>query len=389
MAPELFLKGGNSSVGFPAADMWALGVMTYFILTKDVIFSDRRALIDFENKPDEFFSTFSLVGGETSSDGLAFVRALLQPKAEMRPDCAVARCHPWIQPWMPSEQDISDTRSESVAHDWSGLYAKLTVTRRRSSGYSFYSEESEIYEERGLTTQPSLLTASQTAVRIEDIFISKTMKQEEAGTLHENIDPKSSYESSRPRMRRAQAEAQPQRATRRRDERLPSAVKELDYELATHKEAANQRSDDLRGYGGVIIGSDESTRSDRHEATQDLKQRLPEPFSLRSLIPTGQVEALSERRHEIEMSSAVMGGGAERRKKSSRRHRHDSHEKREITSIKEKSETPSKMPQRSEDGLMGEDINRKRRQEERRVIKEITEVRGDNGIKRVLLRFLT
>ncbi|KAH8656798.1 kinase-like domain-containing protein [Ilyonectria robusta] len=112
MAPELFDQDSLPDINYPAADMWALGVMTFWILTKSRVFSSQRHFFQYEARPDTLFPRGSLVDFHVSLDGQAFIRALMGPKPDERLDSKAAICHAWVQSWMPSAPMISDDRSE-------------------------------------------------------------------------------------------------------------------------------------------------------------------------------------------------------------------------------------------------------------------------------------
>lgn len=112
MAPELFDQDSLPDINYPAADMWALGVMTFWILTKSRVFSSQRHFFQYEARPDTLFPRGSLVDFHVSLDGQAFIRALMGPKPDERLDSKAAICHAWVQSWIPSAPMISDDRSE-------------------------------------------------------------------------------------------------------------------------------------------------------------------------------------------------------------------------------------------------------------------------------------
>lgn len=114
MAPELFYPDRHPRIKFSATDMWALGVMAYFVLTKATLFSDRRALFRYEEEPGKFFPTEILRTANVSSEGHAFIQEILEPNIEKRPDPTAACRHPWIQPLMPPLLSESDAEDSSV-----------------------------------------------------------------------------------------------------------------------------------------------------------------------------------------------------------------------------------------------------------------------------------
>ena len=116
MAPELFLQASHSSISVDhlAADMWALGVLTYYTLTKESLFPHRGALFRYEEQPDAHFPNNTLKGRGVSAEGQAFLQALLRPKPSERPHSGEATRQPWVQSCMPTEPVIWGAQSESV-----------------------------------------------------------------------------------------------------------------------------------------------------------------------------------------------------------------------------------------------------------------------------------
>ncbi|KAH8754801.1 kinase-like domain-containing protein, partial [Diaporthe sp. PMI_573] len=110
MAPELLRR--LPDINYPAADMWALGVMTFFILTKYRIFPSPWHIFQYEASPDQLLPHGRLDRCHVSLDGQAFIRALMRPKLDERPDCNAASRHAWVQSCMPSALMIPDTHSE-------------------------------------------------------------------------------------------------------------------------------------------------------------------------------------------------------------------------------------------------------------------------------------
>ncbi|UNI19683.1 hypothetical protein JDV02_005855 [Purpureocillium takamizusanense] len=136
-APEILLgQTGRSDINHPATDMWALGVLTFFMLTKTHMFPDLMSLIQYGENPDELFPRQRLDESCVGKQGQAFIRALVRPEARERLDANAAAVHEWVQDWIPREPVVLDARSES------------TVS----------SPLSESYIEKGLTTQESQIT---------------------------------------------------------------------------------------------------------------------------------------------------------------------------------------------------------------------------------------
>lgn len=109
MAPER-LGWESSDVSYPAADMWALGVMSYRVLMGADLFPTIGKIFQYCNRPELSDIDYS----KTSTDGAAFVRALLRPQAALRLESAAALLHDWIRPSRPSAQmlKVPDVHSE-------------------------------------------------------------------------------------------------------------------------------------------------------------------------------------------------------------------------------------------------------------------------------------
>jgi serine/threonine protein kinase len=114
MAPELFHGSSSRSVDHMAADIWALGALTYFTLTKEHIFPHTKRLFQYEEAPDTHFPNRELDGCGVSQEGQAFLRALMKPEPSDRPNTVEASRQSWVRSWMPHEPEIWDAQSESV-----------------------------------------------------------------------------------------------------------------------------------------------------------------------------------------------------------------------------------------------------------------------------------
>ncbi|EXK79196.1 serine/threonine protein kinase [Fusarium oxysporum f. sp. raphani 54005] len=112
MAPELEDRAKRSNINFKAADMWALGVMAFFLSTKHDMFSSIRDVLHYEADPIRLFPNGRLGACQVSTDGQNFIRALTAPKPDGRPDSSIASQLPWIQTSMSDLPDIPDTGSE-------------------------------------------------------------------------------------------------------------------------------------------------------------------------------------------------------------------------------------------------------------------------------------
>ncbi|KAH7170278.1 kinase-like domain-containing protein [Dactylonectria macrodidyma] len=102
MAPELHGQESLPSIDYQAADMWALGLMTFWTLTKSRMFSSLGAVYRYEASPDALFPRGSLDDSHVSSDGQALIRSLTKPKPDQRLGSNEAMSHAWVLSSMPS-----------------------------------------------------------------------------------------------------------------------------------------------------------------------------------------------------------------------------------------------------------------------------------------------
>ena len=81
MAPELFQNegAGPSSNDYRPADVWALGVTIYFILTSRVPFQNMALIIYYANTYGQHFPQKQLDDFQVSQDGQAFIRQAMTP----------------------------------------------------------------------------------------------------------------------------------------------------------------------------------------------------------------------------------------------------------------------------------------------------------------------
>lgn len=94
MAPELFeWRGEISKLDFPAADIWAVGAMAFYLMTKSIDFPRRRQAVHLGQPESEF-----LPGDcQISLDGLAFMFDLTSHKAAERPRASQILQHTWLK----------------------------------------------------------------------------------------------------------------------------------------------------------------------------------------------------------------------------------------------------------------------------------------------------
>lgn len=97
MAPELLFyePGSPIPINHQAADMWALGVMAYRLLTKTAVFSSHHALVTYLMNAD-LFPTDNLIKREASSEASSFIRSLMAPRPDERLTSEAAMEHAWV-----------------------------------------------------------------------------------------------------------------------------------------------------------------------------------------------------------------------------------------------------------------------------------------------------
>ncbi|KAJ7815565.1 Pkinase-domain-containing protein [Mycena olivaceomarginata] len=157
MAPEIFLKTGHSK----PVDVWAMGVVTYFLLAgytpfdRDTPKLEMEAIIagDYKFEPEEYWANVS----DTARD---FVRACLTIDPERRPTAAECLDHKWLASNTPHFVSTpSGGPTDLLPHVKKAFNAKLTW-RRRSCGRNVqqYKEESaqEVMEDASITHHHNL-----------------------------------------------------------------------------------------------------------------------------------------------------------------------------------------------------------------------------------------
>lgn len=113
MAPELDDAVQRLDIDFKAADIWALGVMAFFLSTKTHMFSSIRDVLHYEADPIRLFPFTRLDVCQVSTDGQDFIRSLTAPRPKDRPGSSIASQLSWLQNLMNKLPDIPDTDTES------------------------------------------------------------------------------------------------------------------------------------------------------------------------------------------------------------------------------------------------------------------------------------
>lgn len=76
--------------------MWSLGVITFLILTGEILFKDQRRLGQYVTGAFLFPSDM-LFAKRVSEEGCAFVRSLMAPQYVHRPGAMESLQHPWLK----------------------------------------------------------------------------------------------------------------------------------------------------------------------------------------------------------------------------------------------------------------------------------------------------
>ncbi|KAK3169499.1 hypothetical protein OEA41_008882 [Lepraria neglecta] len=102
MAPELlgFVEPGEESDSHnaQAADLWALGEISFQMLTKEPTFKYINLLSTYIRSPDSFPSA-ALRGYNVSEVAIDFIKSLMQPKPEDRQTTSKALLQAWMLPY--------------------------------------------------------------------------------------------------------------------------------------------------------------------------------------------------------------------------------------------------------------------------------------------------
>jgi serine/threonine protein kinase len=88
------------AVDYPAADMWALGIMTFRMMTGAAPFPSVSDVLKYADG-SKLFPSFPLDKKDIGSDGISWVRELLHPSTTARLASDRAISHDWIRRSVP------------------------------------------------------------------------------------------------------------------------------------------------------------------------------------------------------------------------------------------------------------------------------------------------
>jgi serine/threonine protein kinase len=99
-APEVFgafqMGPGSNDSYTNAVDIWSLGVITFLILTGEILFNDKRPLRRYVSDDYEFPSDV-LLKNKVSGYGCWFVKGLMAVKFQDRPGAKECLQHKWFE----------------------------------------------------------------------------------------------------------------------------------------------------------------------------------------------------------------------------------------------------------------------------------------------------
>lgn len=98
-APEVFRSGRSGDSYTSAVDIWSLGVITFFILTGEILFKDSYRLDQYVDGGFEFPSS-SLLANQISKQGHDFIQNSMAPKPENRLGVKECLQHSWLISFM-------------------------------------------------------------------------------------------------------------------------------------------------------------------------------------------------------------------------------------------------------------------------------------------------
>jgi serine/threonine protein kinase len=103
MAPELLRVDAfnGSTSDYLEADLWALGITVFFILTNAVPFQSPASTMEFAKNLGEPFPQALLDHYDVTEEGKAFIREAIRPEPDTRLNFNMAMHHVWIQDLLP------------------------------------------------------------------------------------------------------------------------------------------------------------------------------------------------------------------------------------------------------------------------------------------------
>lgn len=111
MAPEL--QRGTATQDLPAADIWAVGVMAFYMLTREAPFQPFWLASQYRDRPDELFPQAALGRWDVGADCQAFIRKLMGAMPEQRPSSDRALEDSWLRiGWLETQESETNYDSE-------------------------------------------------------------------------------------------------------------------------------------------------------------------------------------------------------------------------------------------------------------------------------------
>lgn len=147
-APEVlgFFQSGDRDYSYTnSVDMWSLSVITFLILTGETLFRDQRRLGQYVAGRFAFPSD-SLFANNVSKEGHDFIRTLMTPNPENRPDSRSSLQHPWFgcltEPAAPGTHRITDAseRPESPSSSSNTEPSASWSTEEQTLPYEQYTD---------------------------------------------------------------------------------------------------------------------------------------------------------------------------------------------------------------------------------------------------------
>ncbi|KAF5631162.1 ankyrin repeat domain protein [Fusarium tjaetaba] len=152
MAPELLQYDSRSILteDYFKADVWAIGITAFFILTKSVPFKSQPAIFHYSGNLQDLATIFA--DSQLTEIARSFVSEVLKPQPGERPDAERAKQHAWIRHWLPEiptpgalsslqflpaevlfktarglTTEISTLASQTVSQRWTGDFHDLGI----------------------------------------------------------------------------------------------------------------------------------------------------------------------------------------------------------------------------------------------------------------------